>query len=301
VLAALGATHVLRVAMRAHGSTLGVLHIAGAADQLDVPRALELAHRAALALAAARVYEERAALAETLRAALLPPALPTIPGVEVGARYRAAQETTEIGGDFYEVSPLGDGRWTLSLGDVCGKGVDAAVLTGQVRQSLRTAVLANADPPASLELLNAAMLATDGTRFVTILHGLMSVEEDGVRIRLACGGHPQPLVLRSDGQVETVKAYGTLVGMLPGVRFGASDIYLAPGETLLMYTDGITEARVGNELLGPERLIAMFADCRGMPAQSVTERVEQFVLEYLNGRPHDDLAILALRATGSAS
>jgi serine phosphatase RsbU (regulator of sigma subunit) len=300
-LAELGATHVLRVLMRAHGSTVGVLHVAGAADQLDVPRALELAHRAAVALAAARVYEERAALAETLRAALLPPALPTIPGVEVGARYRAALETTEIGGDFYEVSPLGDGRWTISLGDVCGKGVEAAVLTGQVRQSLRTAVLANSDPPATLSLLNAAMLATDGSRFVTLLHGLMRACEGGLHVRLACGGHPPPLVLRSDGRVEVISVSGTLVGMLHGVTFGTSDTSLAPGETLLLYTDGITEARVGNEMLGPERLIEMFADCRGMPAQSVTERVEQFVLEFLDGRPHDDLAIVAVRPTGRLS
>lgn len=296
-----GATHVLRVPMRAHGSTLGVLQIAGSAEQLDMTRALELARRAALALAAARVYEERAALAETLRAALLPPELPTIPGIELGARYRAAQEATEIGGDFYEVAALGNGAWTVSVGDVCGKGVDAAVLTGQVRQSLRTAVLANDDPPASLSLLNAAMLATDGTRFVTLLHGVMRVDEGGAHIRLACGGHPQPLVLRSDGRVDLVSVTGTLVGMLPGVTFGASDIHLGPGETLLFYTDGITEARVDGELLGPERLMAMFGDCRGMPAQSVTERVEQFVLEYLAGRPHDDLAILAIRPTGAAS
>ena len=296
-----GATHVLRVPMRAHGTRLGVLHVAGAVEQVDVTRALELARRAALALAAARVYEERAALAETLRAALLPPELPRIPGVELGARYRAAQETTEIGGDFYEVARLGTGLWTLSIGDVCGKGVEAAVLTGQVRQSLRTAVLANDDPPASLSLLNAAMLATDGTRFVTLLHGVMRVDEGGAHIRLACGGHPQPLVLRADGRVELVSVTGTLVGMLPGVTFRACDVDLAPGETLLFYTDGVTEARVDGELLGTERLMAMFADCRGMPAQSVTERVEQFVLEYLAGRPHDDLAILAVRPTGSAS
>jgi serine phosphatase RsbU (regulator of sigma subunit) len=101
--------------------------------------------------------------------------------------------------------------------------------------------------------------------------------------------------------VELVSVTGTLVGMLPGVSFRACDVDLAPGETLLFYTDGITEARVDGELLGTERLMAMFADCRGMPAQSVTERVEQFVLEYLAGRPHDDLAILAVRPTGSAS
>ena len=309
-LAALGAARVFSVPMRSHGQTLGSLHVAGGTDgtdrtdrpdladppEPDPARCRELARRAALALGAARIYEERAALADTLRIALLPPALPSIPGLQVGARYRAALETTEIGGDFYEISPLGGGRWTLSVGDVCGKGVEAAVLTGRVRQSLRTAVLADAEPSRTLALLNAAMLSTDGNRFVTLLHGWMHPTPEGTRIRLACGGHPRPLVLRVDGRVEAVDIPGTLVGMLPDVRFAVRDVTLAPGETMLCYTDGITEARVGDQQLGPARLHAVLADCRGMPAQAVADRVEQLVLEYLGGRPHDDLAVVALRA-----
>ena len=257
----------------------------------------ELARRAALAVGAARIYEERAALAGTLRAALLPPDLPDVPGVELGARYRPAQEATQIGGDFYQVYRCGTEGWAFEIGDVCGKGVNAAVLTGQVRQSLRTAALVESDPARTLAVLNDAMLAVDGSKFVSVVHGRLRRQENGrVSIDLAGGGHPAPLLLRTDGTVEPVEAPGMIVGMLREARFRTVALTLAPGETLLLYTDGVTEARVGGAQLGPARLATMLRDCRGMTAQAITERLEQLVLDYLNGRSHDDIALLALRA-----
>ena len=228
---------------------------------------------------------------------MLPPDLPDVAGVELGARYRAAQEATQIGGDFYQVYRCGPDGWAFEIGDVCGKGVNAAVLTGQVRQSLRTAALVEDDPARTLAVLNDTMLAVDGSKFVSVVHGRLQRRDDGaVSIGLAGGGHPHPLLLRTDGTVEPVEAPGMIVGMLREARFRTVTFTLAPGETLLLYTDGVTEARVEAEQLGTARLAAMLRDCRGMTAQAIAERLEQMVLDYLNGRPHDDIALLALRA-----
>lgn len=287
------------VPLDAHGATNGTLVVirpVADADELDA-MTHELAKRAALAIDAARIYEERAALATTLRTALLPPDLPRVPGVELGARYRAAQEATLIGGDFYQVYGCGPDSWAFEIGDVCGKGVHAAVLSGQVRQSLRTAVLVEDDPARTLAVLNDTMLAVDGSKFVSVVHGRLRCGSDGaVTVDLAGGGHPPPLLLRTDGTVVPVEAPGMIVGMLREARFRTVTLTLAPGESLLLYTDGVTEARVGDQQLGAVRLAAMLRDCRGMSAQAITERLEQMVLDYLAGGPHDDIALLAIRA-----
>ncbi|MGQ0465362.1 MAG: PP2C family protein-serine/threonine phosphatase [Sporichthyaceae bacterium] len=298
-----GPVHVATVPLRAAGDDLGTLTVVRTAEFAEGDLALlqEVARRGVAALVAAEAYEERAHLARTLRTALIPPKLPNIPGVDLGARYRPAAEVADIGGDFYQVYACPDGRWAFEIGDVCGKGVEAAVLTGQVRQSLRTAVLVEPDPARALAVVNGAMIAIDGTRFVTLVHGHLRPESDGsLSVRLAGGGHPWPLVLRRDGTVDTVEAAGTIVGMLRQARFRAVDLRLAPGETLLLYTDGVTEAQVGGELLDVDRLAAMFGDCRGMSAQAIAERLEQMVLEYLSGGAHDDLALLAIRAEENA-
>jgi serine phosphatase RsbU (regulator of sigma subunit) len=255
-----------------------------------------LASRASVAITNARVYEERATLAATLRAALVPPPLPRVPGLDVGARYRPAHATTEIGGDFFELVERPDGAWMFAIGDVCGKGVEAAVLTGQVRQSLRTADVAATDPAQLLRLVNDTMLTTDGSKFVTVVVGRVRTCPQGAHVRVGSGGHPPPLVLRRDGSVEETPVRGTIVGMLPEARFGAADVLLARGETLLLFTDGVTEARGDDGMLGTDRLRDLLADCGGMRAQAITERLEQLVLDFLDGRPHDDIALLALRA-----
>lgn len=240
------------------------------------------------------MYEEWSRLAETLRAALVPPSLPAIEGIRLGAAYRAAQETTEIGGDFYELREDGCG-WSFTLGDVCGKGVEAAVLTGQVRQSLRTVSLIAPEPASRLELLNSALMATDGTSFVTLVHGVMRPVHGGVAVRVVAGGHPPPLLRHVDGRVEEVNARGPIVGMLPHVRFEPAELQLAPGETLLCFTDGLPDAKGPKGFLGTERLSALLADCAGMTAQAIAERCLQTALEHLDGRPHDDMALLAVQ------
>ena len=270
-------------------AVLAVLGAGGSDAELD-----GLVRRSATAIANALFYDERATLAATLRGALVPAPLPRIDGVDLGASYRPALETTEIGGDFYEVVPAGD-EWALSIGDVCGKGVEAAVLTGQARQSLRTAALVTDDPTRTLGLVNESLLATDGSNFVTIVHGRLRRDGELLRVRLASGGHPPPLLLRH-GEVTAVPVRGSIVGMLRDVSFVGADVVLAPSDLLLMYTDGVTEARGRDGMLGVESVLDVLADSSGLVAQAVTERVLQLVLEHLDGRRHDDIAILALRS-----
>jgi sigma-B regulation protein RsbU (phosphoserine phosphatase) len=292
-----GPATILSEPLRAHGKALGFLAVLDRSPAaVDRTTLSALARRGAVAVSAARVYEERSTLASTLRAALLPRPLPTIEGITLGAVYRPAQEATEIGGDFYEFHPDGEG-WSFTLGDVCGKGVEAAVLTGQVRQSMRTASLVAADPVSRLELLNSALLATDGTSFVTLVHGYMRPVDGGVAVCVAAGGHPPPLLRRAAGAVEEVNARGPIVGMLGDVTFYPVEMVLAPGETLLCYTDGVPDAKGPQGFLGTGAMADLLADCGDMRAQAIAERVLQTALEHLEGRPHDDMAILAVQVT----
>lgn len=259
----------------------------------------DLARRASRAMSSAAIYEEQSTLARTLRGALSPAPLPTVKGVQFGAAYRPAQEASQIGGDFYDVTPLPDGTWAVSIGDVCGKGISAAVLTGQVRQSLRTASLVTPDPADTLRVVNETLLRSDGTTFVTAMFGVLAVDGTGVRITLATGGHPPPLLLRA-GTVTTVPTRGTLVGMLADARFESLDVAIEPDDVLVLYTDGVPEARGAGGLLGIEPVAELLADCTGMTAQSVTERLMQRVLEHVGEWPHDDIAVLAVRAIEAA-
>lgn len=263
---------VLAVEMSAPAST----ELIGDLDGLGV--------RAARALTGAVSFEQRATLARTLRQALVPAELPGIDGLQLAAEYRPAHDATQIGGDFYDVVPLPDGRWAFSIGDVCGKGVEAAVLTGQIRQSLRTAGLVSADPVEVLDLANRAMLSSHGSTFVTIVFGVLEILPDGVRIQLASAGHPPPLLLRG-GEVTQIETRGMLLGILPSARFESTELVLGAGDTLLLYTDGATEARAAAGMLGIDPIVDILADSRGLSAQAIVDRVVQRVWDHLGGQP----------------
>jgi serine phosphatase RsbU (regulator of sigma subunit) len=275
------------------------LLVVAAKDEPARGQLQDLARRGGTALQSAVIYEERASLADTLRTALLPAPLPALPGVQLAACYRPAQEASQIGGDFYDVTPLPDNRWVLSIGDVCGKGVDAAVLTGQVRQSLRTALVMTDELPTALRFVNDAMLRGDGNTFVTLNLALLRPVGATVAVRLTSAGHPPPLLLRN-GVVTPLIVRGTLVGMLPDVSFDVVDVVLEPEDVLVFYTDGGPEARGPSGLLGLQPLMDLLADSAGLTAQAVSERLLQRVLEHLDGAPHDDIAIVAVRCCPEA-
>ncbi|MDG4828908.1 SpoIIE family protein phosphatase [Solwaraspora sp. WMMD1047] len=274
-------------------------------DEPDVALVRQFAARAGAALGTAELYGEQAHLARVLQASLLPPALPPIPGVTLAGGYRAAGDSLRIGGDFYDAFPADDGG-TFALGDVCGKGVEAAVLSGRVRQSLDTLRLVEDRPLRLLELLNQALFnAPDADRraqFTTLLLGTLAPATrpgDGLRLRIAGGGHPAPLVAGRDGTVRAVKVGGMPVGALPTARFSEISLRLAPGELLLAYSDGVTEARGGpdgHQMFGEARLAQALAGCAALPPAALIESLLQHVDDWLDGHSHDDIALLALRA-----
>lgn len=259
------------------------------------------AARAGAALSAARLYTEQAAITATLMRELLPPTLERVHGVEYAAGYRPAKDHERVGGDFYDFHPGADPdqETVVVLGDVAGKGLDAAVLTGKIRNTLHALLPLAADHQQVLTLLNGALLTSHHARFATLV--LASVRRQGghVRARLTSAGHLPPLIVRTNGEVEQVPTRGTLVGALPAVSAQTVEATLAPGETCLLYTDGITEARggpLGDEFFGEARLRRALAECAGMPAEAVVERVQMLAAQWLGGGRHDDMAVLAISA-----
>ncbi|KUN89078.1 serine/threonine protein phosphatase [Streptomyces bungoensis] len=259
------------------------------------------AARAGAALSAARLYTEQATITGTLMRELLPPTLNRVHGVEYAGGYRAAKDHERIGGDFYDVHPGSDPTQEslVVLGDVAGKGLDAAVLTGKIRNTLHALLPLAEDHQRVLNLLNGALISSHSTRFATLV--LASVRRRGgrVQVRLTSAGHLPPLIVRADGTVEEVATGGNLVGVLPAVTTNTVRTVLEPGETCLLYTDGITEARggpLGDELFGEHRLRRALAECAGMPAEAVVERVQMLTAQWLGAGRHDDMALVAVSA-----
>ncbi|MFI7021896.1 PP2C family protein-serine/threonine phosphatase [Micromonospora sp. NPDC049900] len=287
------------------GRTAGALVLvrAGARegfDRRDVEVAREFAARAGAAMATAQLYDEQAHLARVLQNSLLPPDLPAVDGVRLAGGYRAAGDSLRIGGDFYDVLPT-DGGALFALGDVSGKGVGAAVLTGRVRQSLQTLRLVEHRPRELLGLLDRALLdipdAARRGQFTTLLLGTLRPEPDGgLRVRVAGGGHPAPLLVDGAGTVTPVQVGGMPVGAVPGARFDETEVRLRPGELLLARTDGVTEARggpSGTEMFGERRLHRALAEAAGSAPTTLVDRVLHLVDEWCGGHRHDDVAMLA--------
>jgi serine phosphatase RsbU (regulator of sigma subunit) len=262
-----------------------------------------LAALAGPALEAGRRRRARAVALTQLQAPLLPPgpeALPELPGVQLGVAHRAAPGELAVGGDFYLVRPITDEYTLFALGDVCGKGAEALAESSRVQHSLTALMVVEQEPARLLNLLNRALLAAGRTVFTTLVLGALQPVPMGLTLTLTAGGHPAPLVLRDDGHVEEVAVPGTVVGILPDARFGRISLTLRPGETCLLYSDGVTEAarRTGEEQeqFGPARLAACLRGCAGMTAQEVASRVEDTVTDWLGRNDGDDLAVLAVQA-----
>lgn len=288
---------LLGVGLTARGSTIGALVMVRSQgrgfDEADVAVAERVAARAAMALDSARLYEERGRIATVLQSSLRPPSLPTVDGVRLAARYRPAAEHLDIGGDFYDVQGAGD-DWLFTLGDVCGKGVEAAALTGRTRQSMRTASYFDRRPEALLGALNKVLFDERTRQFVTVVCARLTRDGDRVRADVASAGHPAPIVLRAGGRAEQVDVYGTAAGMVAEVEYRPVTVGLRPGDTMLMFTDGIDEALGADGRYGVERLLSWLPSYAGADPEVICEAIERNVIEYLDGRPHDDIALLAV-------
>ncbi|WP_199832450.1 SpoIIE family protein phosphatase [Streptomyces pactum] len=239
----------------------------------------------------------REALA-VLQQSLLPASLPVVPGVETAVHYHTASPV-RLGGDFYDLFPLGDERFAFFLGDVCGKGPKAAAVTSLARYTLRTAALQGLDPEAVLSTLNAALLeryADGDPRYCTVIFGVLEPEGRAVGVRLASGGHPPALMLRADGVAQYLPTpAGMLVGAFPQASFTTVRTALEPGDTLLLYTDGVTEARTGadNDLYGYDALQSFATGLAPAQPRAVIDAFAGLLVGFGDGL-NDDTALLAL-------
>ena len=296
---------VLAVPLVARRRLLGLLIVgrpSGASYGSDDAGLLtDLARRAALAVDNARLYEERTAIAQALQASLLPPTLPTADGLEFGARYAAAGEGNEVGGDFYDVFTLADGGWGMAIGDVCGKGAEAAAITGMARDVLRLLTRDGSPPPLALQRLNDVILELgDRGRFCTTTLGTVHARDGQVHVRLSSAGHPPPVLLRKDGHASFVGRSGTVLGVVSDIDVEDDTVVLQPGDALVFYTDGVTERRSGAEMFGEELLLASLRRAVGRTADGLAGSVEKDVRSFGSGATRDDLAVLVVRCTAPA-
>jgi PAS domain S-box-containing protein len=285
--------------LRARGRTLGAITFVAAESKRritreDVDLAEELARRAGLSIDNARLYTERTAIAHTLQAELLPSSLPDIPGVRLAVRYRAAGELNEVGGDFYDVFARRDGRWAFEIGDVSGKGAEAAAVTALARHTVRTASLQPASVSDLLGTLNDALLVQRaGSEFCTVCLGELSLSGDRGSLTVALGGHPPALVLRASGEVEALGEAGTLLGVFSDPDLREVTTELGPGDTVLLYTDGVTEAGPTSAEIGDEGLALLLAGLHGLAPDAIVDAVEQAAVDVQDGKPRDDIALVA--------
>lgn len=289
------------VPLRARGRVLGALVLLSTRPervygQDDLHLVEELARRAAIAIDNARLFQERTHVARTLQRSLLPPSLPEIPGVDLAARYEPAGEANEVGGDFFDVFRWGRRRWAIVIGDVSGKGADAAAVTGLARHTLRAAALAQRSPSAILGVLNEALLA-DGPKekFSTVVFATLENTDDGVCLTAASGGHPPPLVLRRDGKVEELAVPGTLIGVFKDVELTDQFTYLEPGDMVVFYTDGVTDIP-GLEDENQSLLLETFLGAApSADPRAIADAIVSAAVDVQDGAPHDDIALIVLR------
>jgi serine phosphatase RsbU (regulator of sigma subunit) len=297
------------VPLRARGRTLGTISLVSFSERRfsddDVRVGRELARRAALSVDNSRLYSETNYIAERLQRSLLPPHLPEIRGVEIAARFRPAGDRNEVGGDFYDIFQTGPNRWAITIGDVCGKGPDAAAVTALARHTLRASAIRGGDQPDELlRTLNDAMLVDNPIeyQFCTVAFAALEISEESTRLAVSSGGHPLPVVLRADGQAESVGEPGTLLGVVPDPILSCTEVELYRGDTLVFYTDGITEARTPDGLFGYDGLLTAMRSCVGCDAAEIAERIEQTMLDVQQGGLRDDVALVVAQiSTGAES
>jgi PAS domain S-box-containing protein len=300
LLREVGMRAVVIVPLAIRGRTIGALTMVSAEsgrsfDASDLEFAEQIAARAALAVESARLYGERSAVARTLQSSLLPEAIPEIPGWEVAALYRPAGQESDVGGDFYDLWDV-DGDWLMMIGDVTGKGVGAATVTALVRHTARVASEFDARPAQVLARIDAALRRGPAISLCTAL--CLRISSQG-GATLAVGGHPLPLRVR-DGEVEELGSYGTLLGALERTRWPEVPIAMCPDDTLVAYTDGVTDAvGAAGQRWGADRLKRTLAGMGGAPPSAVRQRLVDALEEFQVGAQADDTALVVMRYVGA--
>jgi serine phosphatase RsbU (regulator of sigma subunit) len=265
-------------------------------DDDDLALAEAAAGRVAAALDNAWLNKQYRGVAGALQEALLPVAVPDIDGVDMAVRYWAAGLVNEVGGDFYDVFPIGPERWSIVIGDVCGTGPEAAAVTAKARHTIRAAATHGAEHKDVLQWVNDAILASGRSRFCTVLYATLERRPDTRwTLTTSAAGHPLPIVATQEG-THLVGRPGTLAGVCRRLDLTVSTTHLASGDTLVLYTDGITD------VAPPHGLIE--ADMRDLVAEAAVAPTAHDVVETLHERlnqilpferRHDDMALVVLR------
>lgn len=306
VVRAMGISSIAFVPLVARGRTVGVMtFVTSEADRSFTAAAAErladLAVVAASAVANANLYAERDEVARILQSSLLPPALPEIPGIELASRYHPCGAANDVGGDFYDVFQTPSGAWVIAIGDVRGKGPSAALVTGVIRQTLRTAAMHHRLPSTMLVAVNDALLTqsdaadADDERFATMVCLVLEPGDGTATLTVSCAGHPPPVVVHRDGALGTVATPGSLLGVLPDVRLSDACAALVTGDIVVLVTDGVLEARGRDGFFGSDRLEALLRTGAGGDAESLAATVTDRVLDWQEGETRDDVAVLAAR------
>ena len=294
-------TEVVEAPLVARGRMLGTLTLGNGVsgrryDDRDATLIRQLSWRVGLAVNNARLYDVQRHIAATLQRSILPPSLPEIPGVEAAARFSPMGDGLEVGGDFYDLFPVGD-AWVAVMGDVCGKGVEAAALTSLARHGIRAISRGGPPPSAVLRELNEVIVQDRGidSRFSTVAYVRLVMGAGAILATVASAGHPLPLVVRARGAVETLGEPGMLLGPFAEIRVTDRSGELRPGDALVLFTDGVTEARRGGEMFGEARLRELLSRRAGRSAEEIAEALESAVVAFHGGPLDDDLAVMVLR------
>jgi serine phosphatase RsbU (regulator of sigma subunit) len=300
LLMMLGATSVICVPISDGTTGYGALTLIRLADKgpfgvADLALAEELGRHLAIAIRVDRVFRQQSQVAEALQASLLPSRLPQVPGLEFAAAYIGATQFLEISGDFYDVFKAGN-SWGIAVGDVCGKGQDAAAMTAAARHAIRALAHVHAEPADVLAAANEVLIGEDyDDRFVTTSLAFLRQLGRRVQVRLGSCGHPGPAVVRADGRVEILEGHGLPLGLFPDAEPGRLELELHKGDVLFFYTDGVTEARSADLSFFEDRLADALAAVAGRSAAEIVRAVQELVSSFSSGELKDDVTILAVR------
>jgi serine phosphatase RsbU (regulator of sigma subunit)/PAS domain-containing protein len=300
VLMTLGATSLVCVPIADEVASYGTLTLARTAAAghfgvADLALAQDLGQHLAIAMRVDRMFRHRSEVAETLQASLLPARLPAVPGLELAAAYIGATQSQEVSGDFYDVFRSRD-AWAIAIGDVCGKGQEAAAMTAAARHAIRALAHVHATPQEVLAAANEVLVEGDyDERFVTAKLAVLEHRDGGLRVRIGSAGHPGPAVVRADGRVEILEGEGLPLGLFPQASLSYAELELAAGDLLFFYTDGVTEARSMSMEFFEDRLADELAAMAGRSATQTVRAVQELVTTFSQGELRDDVTILAVR------
>ncbi|HEX3387986.1 MAG TPA: SpoIIE family protein phosphatase [Streptosporangiaceae bacterium] len=300
VIMMLDATSVLCVPLSDGEHTYGTLTLArnaseGHFEMADLGVVEELGEQLALAIRVDRMFRRHTEIADALQSSLLPRDLPQIPGVEIAAAYVAATEGLEVGGDFYDVYRT-PGGWGVAIGDVCGKGEEAAAVTAAARHAIRVLAHWTSDPAEVLAKANEVMLAEEfGDRFVTAKNAHLRWQDGRLHVVLGSAGHPGPVLVRPDGRTTIMGPGGLPLGLFPTAQAGREEVDLEPGDVLFFFTDGVTEARSPELTYFEDRLTDELAGLAGQPPRDIVAGLQTLVVEFCRNELRDDMTMLVLR------